>query len=812
MCVFYSSLAIAQLTSIFSMATSNLHRCTMCPFFSCKQDDLVNHVVRRHQHDSNFIVHCSGIACGLSFRNFHSFKRHVERHHRECVNDESTSMSNTVDDLASVCVDTSDSVPCSESTAEAAYILALKAKHRLSQNAIKDVCESTKELFRTKVTQLSSSSTDCEFTETVVDSLFNGLDTHYKQEQFFKKHFGYVTPCAHEMVSSLCSTADGESVTKHHYGYYVPLKNQLHALLSMPEVQQVFDNVNSCDLIYDFCDADYLRHHSLQSTSSTLNLCLYTDDFEIANPIGVHRKKHKITAFYWLLLNIPPEYRSKLSAIQLLAIARTADIRKCGVNGLLQDFKSTIFELHDGIMFSIDGYGDKTYRGFLVCVLADTPAAQLLGGFKEGVGLAVSPCRSCDVKRNCLTQVTTPAECPMRDIEEHQSRLSYLSSQNKRGYIYWSKRWGINGLSILSDIPGFDVTKCILHDPMHVILEGVGKAELQKMLNVFVFQKKYFTISLLNRRVQKYTYTDTELRDKPVIIDRKALEPKSVFPQTAAAMKNLLMNLPFIVSDLVPEDDEYWQNFILLLRILALSLSPVISVNTPDVLEFLIAKHNKNFVLLYSEDSFTPKFHYLVHFSHQMRLFGPLRNQWCMRFESKNGFFKLHKWLNYRNLPKSLSFHHQRWMCMQMIQSTGCRSNVYLYSGDQVTNGKVVAINTLPGVKEFFGDEQFPEYVMCSERVTVNGLTYNQGTVLVQSIANEVMFVKVMHIFIYEHAKYLVCNKLNVQHFDTHRNAFVTEECDEYCVLRTADLCYKWPQLTHGSFVMMNNVDDVWML
>jgi len=42
---------------------------------------------------------------------------------------------------------------------------------------------------------------------------------------------------------------------------------------------------------------------------------------------------------------------------------------------------------------------------------------------------------------------------------------------------------------VLADIPGFEITKCILHGPMHVILEGIAKVELKKMLNIFVLQK-----------------------------------------------------------------------------------------------------------------------------------------------------------------------------------------------------------------------------------------------------------------------------------------------------------------------------------
>jgi len=472
--------------------------------------------------------------------------------------------------------------------------------------------------------------------------------------------------------------------------------------------------------------------------------------------------------------------------------------------------------LWNGIQLCLGDYGVKTYKGFLVCVLADTPAAQLLGGFKEGVGCAVSPCRSCDARQSDMAAIFTTAHCSMRDPEEHVNRIAHLSCQNRKGHKYWSKRWGITGPSVLAGIPGFDVTKCILHDPMHVILEGVAKVELKKMLNIFLFEKKYLTLECLNRCIQQYNFSKAESKDKPEVIDKKALEPGSVFPQTAACMKNLLINLPFIIGDHIPEDDEFWQNFIILLQILLLSITPVISLNTADTLEALVAKHNKNYVSLYSEESLTPKFHYLVHFSQQMRLFGPLRNHWCMRFESKNGFFKLQRWFNFINIPKSLSYYHQRWMCMQMTQSSGRRSNVYLYAGDDVKNGPVCTVDSLFPLKEFLenscAEVVLPQYVLCSPCVTVNGLSYEKGTVLLRSLAEGIELIEIEAVAVHEQVKYLVCHKLHVTQFSSHRNAFAVEKTDNTCILRVTDLQYPWPQVVHNEYVMLQNADDVWIL
>ena len=41
------------------------------------------------------------------------------------------------------------------------------------------------------------------------------------------------------------------------------------------------------------------NHPYINKHPDALLFQLYTNDFEIANPIGSHRKKHKLTAFYW---------------------------------------------------------------------------------------------------------------------------------------------------------------------------------------------------------------------------------------------------------------------------------------------------------------------------------------------------------------------------------------------------------------------------------------------------------------------------------------------------------------------------------
>ena len=71
--------------------------------------------------------------------------------------------------------------------------------------------------------------------------------------------------------------------------------------------------------------------------------------------------------------------------------------------------------------------------------------------------------------------------------------------------------------------------------------------------------------------------------------------------------------LPFMIGDLIPDDDEHWLNFLAVLTIIDYVFAPVIS---PDIVAFLhdkIRSHQETFQQLYPECSIIPKLHYMIH-------------------------------------------------------------------------------------------------------------------------------------------------------------------------------------------------------
>ena len=180
-------------------------------------------------------------------------------------------------------------------------------------------------------------------------------------------------------------------------------------------------------------------------------------------------------------------------------------ICKYGMDTFLSPFVDDLKTLYcDGIEVAIDGDTCTIYGG-LIAFLADSLAAHAVGGFKESMSFALRICRTC---------MTTPEEsqtcfsekiCELHNPEQHFNQCLMLE-----GLLVYSTNFGINRRSILEDVPGFSVVAGIPHDIMHDLFEGVMPFEL-KLLLIHCVQKKYFSVDLLNERLERFDF----VFDKP---------------------------------------------------------------------------------------------------------------------------------------------------------------------------------------------------------------------------------------------------------------------------------------------------------
>ena len=65
------------------MAASSLIQCSLCNFQFSKPVDHVKHVVAFHQHQPQFLVQCSFQNCSQNFNKWTTFKKHIQRAHRD---------------------------------------------------------------------------------------------------------------------------------------------------------------------------------------------------------------------------------------------------------------------------------------------------------------------------------------------------------------------------------------------------------------------------------------------------------------------------------------------------------------------------------------------------------------------------------------------------------------------------------------------------------------------------------------------------------------------------------------------------------
>ena len=107
-------------------------------------------------------------------------------------------------------------------------------------------------------------------------------------------------------------------------------------------------------------------------------------------------KVHSLGLFYHRLVNIKSIYRGKLKHIHLFAVCKRPYIKEFGLNKILEPLVDDLKELgrDSGYPFAI-GRGIVYLRGAVLAGIADTPASQAFGCFKEGVGGSKRKCRHC---------------------------------------------------------------------------------------------------------------------------------------------------------------------------------------------------------------------------------------------------------------------------------------------------------------------------------------------------------------------------------------------------------------------------------
>ena len=482
-------------------------------------------MLNKHSKDVTFTVKCVVKDCMYSTKTWAAYRQHFKCKHNlnfkninlhDVLSPDFNHVDEHEDDREMNCDRNDDDGHFQDNMLTGKFVLSLEAGHKVSATAVDSIVSSTGSLISDLLQSLSRRVLSIPgihaFQENIQDVFqehnsfvgLNDLTSHQHRQTFYRDNFMLVTP-EKSLLGSKYVHHNGERQRKlvKKFGYFIPLLKMLETLIKLPQIQRFIqkDHMSSSEIMKDVCDGHYIKSHELKDGSEIfLQFVMSYDDLELQNLLRSN-KTHKLGMFYFTLLNIPPQYRSQLQNIFLLAVAKMKDLKHFGLEQILHDFLSSLKLLRDEGVFMVINGERICVRGDLIFAVCDTPAAAFLGGFKES-SFAFKSCRMCTMTGQQMKDNFFPQNFDLRDWATYEQQCDVLNDPAlRRNRGYWSKMYGINRKSVLCELTQFPVTQNILQDPMHCLLEGVCGQEIALFLNQIIYDLGLVSLNWFNDRL-----------------------------------------------------------------------------------------------------------------------------------------------------------------------------------------------------------------------------------------------------------------------------------------------------------------------
>lgn len=163
---------------------------------------------------------------------------------------------------------------------------------------------------------------------------------------------------------------------------YVPIRDVLSNYCSHEDIDEdieVTEHLNSNpDCLSDYTHGTHFKNHPFfRDNPDALRLHFYEDEFEVVNPVGSKRTKHKLCAFYYTVGNISGRHRSKLKRIHLALLVRYSYVKQCGLKNILKPMINYLKRLEtESINVRVSGIEKTVYAG-LATISADNLLAHV---------------------------------------------------------------------------------------------------------------------------------------------------------------------------------------------------------------------------------------------------------------------------------------------------------------------------------------------------------------------------------------------------------------------------------------------------
>jgi hypothetical protein len=320
---------------------------------------------------------------------------------------------------------------------------------------------------------------------------------------------------------------------------------------------------------------------------------------------------------------------------------------------------------------------------------------------------------------------------------------------------------------------------------MHDLLEGVVPYELKLMLASFIFDKRYFTLAVLNARLASFDYGYSDRKNKPTALNEAELRDpqKTSLNQKASQTKCLVSILPFLIGNEVPENDTMWKLYLLLRDIIDLVFADVCSVSDSVYLKCKIEDHHSLFRAVFPDRNMIPKHHIMIHYLQVMRKVGPLLRCSSIRFEAKHNESKRLCGVVccFKDICKTVVQRHQINQCVRIAAG-----NCAMYEV-KVQKVEICTVNELPEADTVLlsvaGLQRFDD-ISHATFVSVCGTEYRKNMVIVVDVGDEPSFCRIVRcLVVSDKTVYFVCQDLRIMYHNSHMHAYVVEQGDNVRVV-----------------------------
>lgn len=505
----------------------------------------------------------------------------------------------------------------------------------------------------------------------------------------------------------------------------------------------------------------YKNNPIFGQTQCGIEVVLYSDEFEIVNPLGPHKKKHKIMAFYFTLGNLHSTCKSQKSSMFLLALCKSVHIQKYGFEPVAFHFNEEMLVLENSGI-TVDGYPHKLY-GALAFIAGDNLNSHMIGGYNACFSPNVLyPCRFCLTTNSEMQELFTADDMSLRTRQSYDQHVSAMHQNGSE-----SSCFGIRRKS--SFISGsFHVADGLPPDIMHDLLEGVVPFEMSLVIKHCV-SKGYFTVEEVNGIIASWNYGPLDKANKPVPISPTVGE---TIKQNAGRMWCLMRLFPLMMANKVPVGDKYWQFLLGLKEIVELVFAPHLAVGHVLMLQIKVQDHVHSFCELFPHKLLKPKQHFMLHYAKCMFMYGPLRQCWCMRFEAKHYYFSrlMHVVNNFKHACKTLAERHQMTLAYLLA------SNSLFVENDMSVSATVdIDINFL---SESVIDLLRHSSISVSQSLhqcrflKLNGIVYHCNMYVVIDVVNDApMFGQIEAIYVQKVKSVFLLRKCTSE-YDTHLSGY----------------------------------------